>query len=187
MDFGKIEVEIEGTKPLLMNNPLKHIVSGNTKVKSTMRATDVKKEAEDSVYRDEKGFLYVPSEAILGTMLNGAKFRKVVASGIKYAAKTVLMGNVTIEPEKPSLGVKDYEVDIRSVVIPKTDSRILRARPRLDKWKVKFTIVYSKYFPQNDMIDIIQQSLESAGMSSGLLDFRPRFGTFKITKFKPLD
>lgn len=178
-----IQVEIKGLTPIMMSNPASMLLD-TASSKSRLLKPDYKKEAEDSCYRKKDKELYVPSTAIFGTILNGASFKKVG----KYSAKSVLAGNIRIEPNEIGLGTKEFEIDIRSVVIQQgvRRNRIIRARPKLTKWKLSFKINYNEKFITD--ADIIKICLEDAGNRVGLLEFRPQrlgnFGTFEVTKFK---
>src|SRR3990170_4735146 len=178
----KIEVEIEGQSPLLMHSPKSMFEPKGVR---TMVKESPEIEAEKYAYRMKDGDLYVPSTAIFGAIMNGSSFKKAE----KYSFRSVIAGNIRIEPnDEIPLGTKNYTVDIRTIVNQqgKRKSRIIIGRPKLDKWKLNFTIVY------NDQIIIkpewVQAALEDAGVRVGLLAFSPRnsgsFGTFKINKFK---
>jgi len=180
-----IDVEIKSTGALMMNNPQQMLLTEGT-TKSRLQKVDPKEEAEKCAYRKKDKDLYVPSTAIFGTILNGSSFKKVG----KFSAKSILAGNIKIEPEEISLGTKVYEIDIRTCVISqgRKRNRIVRARPRLNQWKLNFKIIYNDKFIQD--AGIIKSCLEDAGFRVGLLEFRPQnggsFGTFEITKFKVL-
>jgi hypothetical protein len=177
----EIEVEIVGITPLLMNSP-KSMIDEMTmsSVKKTTQKKDIKEEAEKLAYRDKNGMLYVPCEAIKGTIVNASAYKKIG----KYTAKPIIAGGVMISPIQISLGKKDYEIDLRSVVVQR-GQRIIKARPLIDNWKLNFTIIYDETMLVGDDIKPL---LEEAGKRVGILDFRPHkngsFGTFKITKWK---
>ncbi|GAG79448.1 unnamed protein product, partial [marine sediment metagenome] len=72
------------------------------------------------------------------------------------------------------------------VVIQK--NRILRARPRLDTWKLNFDIIYHKEYVEPTVLEKI---VNEGGFKVGLLDYRPQkrgpYGTFQVTKFEVID
>ncbi len=175
----QINVEIIGESPLLMNNPESMLIQDKGTKTRTVKY-DPKKEAEKVCYRDGKGILFIPSRAIFGCIINGASFKKAG----KYSAKSVLAGNIRINPENVTLGTKKYEIDTRTVVIQR--NRVIKWRPRLDKWKVNFKIIYNDKFIGD--ANIIKDCLEDAGNRVGLLDYRPQksgsYGTFKVSKFE---
>jgi len=179
--FGRINVEIEGLSPLLMHNIENADLEKSTRVKT--KKYDAKEDAEKAAYWTNNGSgkreLCVPARCVYAMLLNGGKSFRI--SGKSLA--TLMAGVIRVEPQEISLGTDKYEVDKQSVVIQK--ARIMRARPRLDEWKLNFDIVYHK-----DYIDpeSIHKALESAGFRVGLLDYRPQkrgwYGTFHVTKFE---
>ena len=182
----KIEVVIEGQSPLLMHSA-EGMVMQKAK-KNPAKQYDPKIDAEKVAYRNKKKELYVPSRCLKACFVNGASWYKF---GSK-SAKPIVAGCTQIsETEVPLLDSKDkvikkYEIDLRPVVVQRAS--IIRARPRFDEWKLKFTIVY------NDAIisdtDILKKIFEESGQRIGLLDFRPQkygdCGTFKVTKWKEI-
>jgi len=142
-------------------------------------------EAKSRLYRDESGKIVVPAICVLATLRNAAKEYKVPGKGRK-TFKDYIYSGLRITPEMIPLQVPDgqdpensWKIDIRPVVVNK--ARVLRARPRFDEWALEFTV---------DIVDPIirpadlRQILEAAGKYVGLLDFRPLFGLFKVTKFE---
>jgi hypothetical protein len=82
-------------------------------------------------------------------------------------------------------GEPKWEVDSRSVVIPSTGGRIMCHRPRLDRWRVSFTLeVDTGMFS----VPLVRQLLDDAGKRIGLGDFRPArkgpFGRFVVVKWE---
>jgi hypothetical protein len=173
-----INVEIEGLTPLLMHNPAS-MLNPKAETSSSTQKYDTKEEAEKSAYRLPNGELFVPSMALFRAIIGGTAFKKAG----KYSAKGVLSGNIRIEPFQIPLGTKKYEIDLQTVVIQR--ARIVRARARVDKWKLNFKILYNEQIIGSP--DIIRTCLKDAGSRIGILDYRPAkggyFGTFKINKF----
>ena len=178
----RIECEITGLPPgILMNSPKGMLLEQESSSLKTKKRDQVV-EAEKVAYRKKSGELYIPAEAIKGCMMDASSFIKMG----KFAAKPIIAGSVRIEPDEVGLGTKTYDIDIRTVVIQRRD-RVPKARPKLDKWKVKFDIVYDE-----EMIgdpNVLRKILEDGGKRVGILDFRPKksgsFGTFTVTKFIP--
>lgn len=173
-----IEITIEGDSPLLMNN-----IEGadlSAKSRKALVNYDTDEEAKKSAYwmPDKKG-LCVPARCVYGCLLASASYFKVRGRSVA----PILAGSIKIMPEFIPLGTDKYETDIRSVVIQK--ARVMKARARLDKWKLTFTIAYNE-----DYVDpkVLKDIITEAGVKVGLLDFRPSkrgwFGTFKVTQFK---
>jgi hypothetical protein len=175
-----IEVSIEGTTPLLM-----HGISQETmeqmmsKSRKQTELPSTEEAAERAAYRSADGGLYVPSRAVKACIVNASGWYKIG----RKSAKQFLAGATRIEPYEIPLNTKKYEIDLRPVVVQR--SRIIRARPRLDKWTITFNIVYNEKVLEPDLI---KQVLEEAGQRIGLLDNRPQCGgecgTFVIKSWK---
>lgn len=175
----KIQIEITGDTPLLMNSP-KAMLEPKEAVRKTTKVYDPETEAEKVAYRTEKGELYVPNTAIKGTMINASAWKKAG----KNALRPILAAAIRIPKSELLLGTKDYEIDLRTVVIQR--ARVVKARPVIKNWKLSFEMIYNE-----DLIadpEIIKEVLREAGERVGILDFRPQklgeFGTFSVTKFK---
>lgn len=174
-----INVEIEGLTPLLMSRfDVQSYIAGKVQKIGKKPAQDFNAEAKQAAYFTKDGKeLCIPAECIHACILGASSFHKIN----KRSAKSILAGSIRIAPEEIRLGTNKYEVDIRSVVCMR--ARVLKARPKLNKWKAKFQITIT------DEIDdkIVKQILDEAGTRVGLLSFRPQksgfFGTFKVTKF----
>ena len=176
----EVEVEITGTTPLLMNSPKGMIENMTKKTVNKNTNYDPQEQAEKVSYRKKDGELYVPAEAVKGCLVGAASYKKFG----RYTAKPIISGGVMIVPNQIGLGTKDYEVDLRTVVIQR--SRVVKARPTLEKWKLKFTLMYDETLIADG--EMIKPILEEAGKRVGLLDFRPQkngsFGMFEITQWK---
>ncbi len=172
-----VNATIIGTSPLLMHSAQAMEQQGMKK--NPAKQYDHKAYAERVAYRKKNKELYIPSRAIKRCMINAAGFHKFG----KRSAKKIIGGCVRIDPIEVGLGTKVYEIDLRPVVIQQ--ARIIRARPRLDKWKVKFDIIYDDEVIKEP--EVILRILEDAGKRVGLLDNRPdkygENGTFSVEKF----
>jgi len=131
-----IHCEITGLSPLLMNRPDPSRFSTEGSEGKKRKGYDVEKEAELGAYRDMKGNLAIPAYALHRCMINGASGYKTG----KHSIVPYISGSVAIIPEMLSLGIKEYEIDLRTVVIQK--QRVLKARPVIKSWSVKLEIHY---------------------------------------------
>ena len=136
-------------------------------------------QAELASYRDpDTGNLYIPGIALQRAIVNGATYSKGKGRG---SLQKPVAACVLVSPERCSLGVKDFVVDSRGVVIPATRGRVIRHRPRLNDWQVSFEIEYDP-----DLITETQlrRVIDDTGSRVGLLDFRPEkkgpFGRFMV-------
>jgi len=188
--MGLINVKIVGVSPLLMHSPSAMTNVDETesaKVTSSARKiTTPEVEAEAVAYRLKSGNLYLPATAVKGAMVNASSFRKL---GGKLALKPFIAGGTIVLPHEIDLKQKKFEVDRQTVVIKATKGRIVRCRPRLDKWEAEFQIRFNdEMFSSDAYIDNIKLCLVDAGLRIGLLDFRPQksgsFGMFKVVKWE---
>lgn len=175
----RFNVGIRGTRPLVMHSTR---VMMQEKSGRGDRMT-AEQEVELSLYKDSSGSIVVPSECILACMKAAASDYKVPGKG-KKTFKQYTDSGLDIEPTMPILQSDGYVTDLRPVVVQK--SRIIRARPKFENWSVEFTIVVndSLWLDSSGGGRVIREILESAGKYKGLLEMRPRFGRFEVTKFE---
>lgn len=175
-----INVEITGVTPLLMNNPKSMIDVAKGSLVKTTEKRDVVKDAEQLAYKMKNGELYVSAEAVKGCLVGASSYKKFG----KNSARPIIAGGVFITPNEIGLGTKKYDVDIRTVVIQR--SRVVKGRPKIEKWKLKFKLIYNETLIADDKS--IKKILIEAGQRIGLLDFRPQklgsFGMFEVTKWE---
>jgi hypothetical protein len=180
--YKKINVEIRGLTPLLMNrlNP----ESLKTKSRMKMQEYSTTTDAANSAYMaeiDGKKQLYIPQEALYSMIINTAKQYRVK----RVSLSSLLAGTMRIEPAKVPLGTAEYEVDERAVVIQ--SQRVLKGRAKLIQWSAKFQIVFNSKFLPEGIEGTLKTILEDAGIRMGLLDYRPQhkgwFGTFAVASF----
>jgi hypothetical protein len=182
----KLLVELKGTTPLLMHSAA--AMEAQKPKTNPSKVYDAEKDAEAAAYRNEDGYLYVPARCIKAAIIGASSWYKVG----KSAMKPIVASCTRIEPEQVILiddngrKLKDYTIDKRSVVVK--DSRIIRARPRLDKWKLKFEIVYNEEILPDP--EVLKKIIGEAGVRFGLLDNRPQTygenGTFEIVTWQEL-
>lgn len=184
----KISVEIEGITSLLMNrfteeNECK-VSSGISSV--TLGERDIPRiQAKKKAYMDEEENLYIPGANIFACIIEAGKFHKLRNKQITTQKSSLIPAGVALTDVICSLNTKNFEVDTRSVVIPKTRGRIVVHRPRLDEWTLKFHLIVD-----DSMFDekIIRMIIDDAGKKIGLGDYRPDrkgpFGKFVVKNWK---
>ena len=178
-----IEVEITGEEPgLLMNSPQAMLDQARSKSKKSTEKPTPEESAESSAYKMKDGTLCLHSEHLKGSLINSSGAYKI---GKKGAAQFVA-GTVRVWPREISLGTKQYEIDIRPVVIQR--NRILKARALLPEWKARFYLIYDPTYGITG--PVLKAMLTEAGRRVGVLDFRPQhrgeFGRYNITYWKEL-
>lgn len=173
-----IEIKIKGTKPLLMNAPN---AIGNSDNKKKMKYIP-EDEAEFVTYRNKEGKLCVPALAILSMMRKSATNFKAPGRGKKTLKDFVYSGLRIQGSDLIPLDQQEYTIDARIVV--RNRARVMAWKPRFDEWSLTFVI---------DIVDestwdgsMVRTILEDGGKYSGLLDFRPLYGTFEIVSVTDL-
>lgn len=187
----RIRVEIEGTTPILMNrftDENAQAVSGGTTTTfapSGSKGTP-REQATKKLYTDEKGVLHIPGPNLFRAVIDAGTFHKAGKSKVttqKSSLVPAAMGiiELTIPVLNPAGGAVQWEVDSRAVVIPSTGGRVMAHRPRIDRWKLAFTVEYD---PTMFSPSLVRALIDDAGRRVGLGDFRPArkgpFGKFNV-------
>lgn len=172
MATKKIQCTIKGISALLMHAyPMQPI--------DAIEKKSPEEQAEYSAYRDPNTeSLYIPGIAIQRSFIASASYSKGKGRG---SLQKPVAACVMVNPERCDLGVKEYLIDSRPVVIAATKGRIVRHRPRLDNWQVVFEIEYDDTLLTETQL---RRIVDDAGSRVGLLDFRPErkgpFGRFMV-------
>lgn len=175
MSQALIECTLKGTSPLLMHQFPMQPIEGMDKMLP-------EKQAEYAAYRvPGTNELYVPGIAVQRALVKAAAFSK--GKGRATLQKPVA-ACVLVTPERIGLGVTEYAIDARPVVIAATRGRIVRYRPRLDQWEITFIIEYDDVLLKESEI---RRVVDDMGSRVGLLDFRPErngpFGRSVVVKW----
>jgi hypothetical protein len=124
---------------------------------------------------ESNGRVVVPGDNILACIKEGARKRKL--------GKQAQAGVFALAPSFELVydGPKDIEelakdprfFDYRSVGV--NNARVMRARPRFDKWEVTATLAVDE-----DLLSAeeFHQACETAGLQIGLMEKRPQLGRF---------
>jgi hypothetical protein len=170
-----VKVKIEGIAPLLMNR-FAVVAPDDEKAKRRDEGFSVEKDAEKALYKDDGIGCYAPSSWIEASLREAAKEFK--GKG-RASQKMTILSSVFVDPDKIPLNKKTYdEIDVRPVVIQR--NRIVKGRPKFNKWELSFTLSYDE---KRIKKDTLKQILEEAGATKGIGDYRPKFGRFKVVKF----
>ena len=177
----QIEVTIRGTKPLLQ-----HKMSLGQEAQLASKTKRVVGQAkgdnpEDYLYM-MGGKICQPAEHIFQAILKRLSDYKIQGKG-KKTYKELGKGSLNITPEYIVHKFQKWIVDSRTVVIPATRGRAVRLRPRFEQWELDFVIEITN---EDLPVEVVKSALDDAGREGGIGDYHPRFGTFIVTKFKPL-
>ena len=176
--MNKIKVSIKGISPLLQHRFT--TPEEDPKWTEQVGLRDFSKDVLLALYANEKGEPYKPADHVWRSMVKASVNFKIPGKG-KKTYKDLIQSALFIHPDAIPHKIKNWEVDRRPVVIQR--SRIIRERPRFDKWELDFDIeVADSQLP----VDAVRRILEHAGNYVGLGDFRPRFGRFMVTEFKEI-
>lgn len=172
------KVRIEGTRPLLMHSPSS--MGESKKARGVIPSPE--EEAEAALYKDGNGNIVVPARCVEGCIVKASAGKTAVGHG-KKSYKNFVLGGAEVQPFEIPLEADPYIIDRRRCVIMRQG--IIRARPRFDKWALEFNLVITDgYLLGHGQADALKTIIEEAGAHVGLLDFRPKFGQFKVTEFE---
>jgi len=192
----RIQVEIQGSSPLLMNRFTEAAaakVSAGTSSAITVSAKGTPREqAEPKLYTMPDGRPMIPGPNIYRGIIDAGSFHKAGKKQITTQKSSLVPAGVQLEelecPLVNPFGAPSpvaWEVDSRSVVNPSTGGRMMCHRPRFDAWKIGFTLVVDP-----SMFDeaIVRRLVDDMGSKIGLGDFRPArkgpFGRFLVVSWK---
>ena len=183
-----IHFRITGTAPLLMNkdtlaDPLHALTKEHKALTIKKKKTDEDHEAisrsewKACLYWDDEIGIYISAEAVEAVMRNAAKRQRM--------GQTFRTAVLVLESKIPLVydGPKDWRelikdprfVDRRP--IKQRNVRVLKTRPRFDKWGFEVTVMYDpELINKREVIS----ALEQGGRICGLLDWRPRYGQFEV-------
>ena len=188
-----VEVVCRGITALLIHRFGEAAETSGKTTKVMVSNYDPREEATKAAYiNPEDKTFYLSAASIPGTMagagashkMKGSRksMRFVVPSAVLMMSDTITILDLDLKPHT------NFEVDSRPVTIPATKGRVMRHRPRWNKWKIKFVFQIDDTLMS---LDSAQQLLTEAGQSIGIGDFRPAkfgpFGRFAIESWKVLE
>jgi hypothetical protein len=175
----KFSVKIEGSAPLLMHRFITSAEKPKEAKKQDRKGIvrDPEQEAKQAAYILPNGKLYQPAEHIERAMVKAGTSYIIPGAG-KKTYKDAIAGGVFIEQQEITHLIQKAVVDIRPVRVQ--NARIERARMRLDKWALEFSMVVTD---ERITPDTLKSILKDAGSFIGIGDYRPKFGRFEVTRF----
>lgn len=178
-----IEVEIEGTSPILFHRWSCDSIEEKSKAAKGSKAKKTD-DTESYLYRTDAGEIAIPSEYFRQAIIHAAKFKQDPRSPRKSAMDLFKAGVATLAELCP-LGAKEPDYyDRRRVVIQRNG--VTRIRPAMSvgwKCKASFQILLPEYISPA----LVNEVLQMAGKVVGIADFRPSFGRFLVTRFSVIE
>lgn len=182
----KLEIEVTGTSPLLMHNYNVEAVEEKTKAKknSAIKKSD---NVESYCYRDEEGYLCVPTNNFIASLGMAAKSEADPRSPRKSAHDLIrgaIIPGQLLARFLPKTKKWDYEDKQRCVV---QQSAVPRIRPAMKSgWKINFDILIQ--VPDYISPEFVHHLANNAGLLCGLCDGRKiGYGRFRVTKFEMVE
>lgn len=181
----KINVTIQGISPLLQNRFTEEsevkVSSGTSGALQSGSKGTPREQAEKRAYIDNEGKLYLPGPNVMRAIINADVFHKAGKKQLTTQKSSLIPAFIQVEEIVIPVDTPNWEVDSRSVVIPSTGGRVMRHRPRCDKWTCCFTLNVD-----DTGIDpsLVRKLIDDAGSKIGLGDYRPErkgpFGRFTV-------
>ena len=184
----RFEVRFKGVKPLLMANPqmanpLNHYKKEISKYTSKRNKTDEDHEEISRLqflghlYYDEEIGVYIPSEMIEASIVNGAKVTKngkkipLAVNVVEYKIPLIYKDMKT--PDE-LFDDEDF-VDVRFGVLNR--SKILVTRPRFNQWEIVFNVDVDTSLLN---VEEFVEAINNAGQRAGIGTYRPKYGTYDV-------
>lgn len=183
---NKCDVTIQGLPPgILLHNPCG--IGENKGAKKIIPTP--KKEASSYLYwTEDKKSIAFPAINFQRGLIEAATGWKAPLNR-KLALGPILAGDMSITPIMIPFNTKEYEIDMRRVVVQRQG--IIRSRPLLYPWELNFIVNWeSQYLGKEDFMEsVLPDLLQQLGHAVGIGDFRPKkskgpFGRFKVEKIE---
>lgn len=156
----EVNVAITGISPLLMNRFSEETAE---EVIKRVSGKPIVPEIALSLYILPDGTIYQPATHIEGAFIKAAANFKITGKG-KKTYKDLAKSSIFVEPDAIAHEIQEYAIDKRPVVNPTTRGRVIRARPILHQWALRFRIkVLDDQFPR----EVVKGVLDYAGSSVG--------------------
>lgn len=167
-----VKITIEGIVPIRMN---RYIHEKKQPTKPT--GEWLKEDALDRCYKDDKGY-YIPKQAIRKVILNGASKVRHGRGRARADMSAVFFpqGHGYIENNKPILG----EIEIVRIPPGPKGARVPKYFAYFEDWKTTFDAVITD---DSLSLETIKDSIIAGGLYFGLLDGRPEYGRYVMSKF----
>jgi len=173
------EIGLVGVAPILLHRYDDAAVERRAKAakNSVMKKAD---DVDSYVYRTADGAIGMPGRNLKACLRETARSLQDPRSPRK-SAMDLIKAAVQVEPFIASMGRTTWDaVDVQRVVVQR--STISRRRPVLHEgWQVRFTVIVLA--PEYITADWLHDLITRAGRFTGLGDFRPDYGRFRMDSF----
>jgi hypothetical protein len=184
-----IDVEIQGTTPLLCNkftDAAAMSATNGTRVSAVGDKGTPQEQATARLYIGHDGKPCIPQPNLFRCLIDAGTFFKAGKGKVTTQKSSLIPACVEIVGiELPIIHKENWSVDTRAVRIPSTGGRILCHRPSFNDWKIQFTMSVD-----TDLISakLVRELMDAAGKRIGLGDFRPAckgpFGKFVVNSWR---
>jgi hypothetical protein len=186
--------QVQGVSPLLMHRwaETSEVDPNKGTRKIHISEVDPRVQAEQVAYRHHDGWLYMPGAAIARMLCEagGSHKQKGSRKSLKFvvpAACLILDDAIPLLDTAGSQRLTDFEVDSRPIVIPSTKGRIMRHRPRVNAWRMEFSVDVDETLIDSSTVHTL---LTEGGKQLGIGDYRPEkrgpFGRFQVVRWEKL-
>lgn len=182
-----VEVTVEGLTPLIFQGKGVMVHEAQNQNTKTKKHLPPEKEAELRAHWTGKGKsreLAVPSVMFYKSICKAAGDFKDPQKKARMMSYLVA-GTISIREDMISLGTAKFETYIDWVRIPpRTGSMVQIGRPRLNKWKCKFTMdVDDEQYNVDMLLDIIRHAGRRIGIGANRPDLKGPNGKYTVTAF----
>lgn len=179
-------VSVEGTCPIIFHRWSIESVEEKSKAAKGSKAKKTD-DLESYVYRDEGGYICIPTEYFRQAIINTARFKQDPRSPRK-SAKDLMKAAIACDTElnrienAGAVTCKDWDYVFRCRVVVQGNA-ITRSRPAFRSgWKARFRL--QVLLPEYVSPQFLNELIALAGRINGIADQRPSYGRFQITSFK---
>jgi hypothetical protein len=190
----EVQVTIRGISPIMFS---RFTAEDEAAIESGTIATfqgekdTPREEAFKKLYINGDSEIMIPGDNIFASIMDAGKFIKMGRKQITTTVTSLVPAGLGInefhcpiltpEEEEIPCNSDGWEVDSRSIVNQATRGRVMSHRPRVDDWKIKFTINFDE---ELFTMPIVRQLVDYAGKRCGIGVFRPnrkgQFGKFVV-------
>jgi len=192
----QIKVTIQSRSAYLMHRfgeiAQESVQNSGTRAHRGQRGTP-REQAEECVYRQKDGSLFIPAGALYRAIIDAGKFHKNGRNKLTTGSSSLVPSALWLAEEdqiaiplmlsdKP---ITTYEVDGRGVFNAKVGARLMCFRPRIDKWEASFTLIVDEaFFAEAQVRDLVDDAGRKIGIGAFRVERKGPFGRFEVKTWK---